>query len=82
MARTMKSSVDLFSDQFLQMRERCLSLAADYDRLARSPGGLEAISADPRLAQLRRAITIVLDAQPDKARRVLESFSDQSPYQK
>ncbi len=82
MARTMRSSVDVFSDQFLQMRERCLSLAADFDRFARSPGGAGAIGADPRLAQLRQAITIVLDAQPDKARRVLETFSDQSPYQK
>ena len=82
MALTMKSSLELFSDQFLQMRERCLSLAADFDRLARSPGGLQAIAADPRLAQLRQAINIVLDAQADKARRVLETFSDQSPYQK
>jgi len=78
----MKSSVDVFSDQFLQMRERCLSLAADFDRLARSPGGLGAISVDPRLAQLRQAIDIVLDAQADKARRVLETMSDKTPYQK
>jgi hypothetical protein len=78
----MKSSVELFSDQFLQMRERCLSLAADFDRLARSSGGLGTIDADPRLAQLRQAIGIVLDAQPDKDRRVLQTMSDHTPYQK
>lgn len=78
----MKSSIDIFSDQFLQMRERCLSLAADFDRLARSPGGLSTVSSDPRLAQLQQAIGIVLDAQADKARRVLETMSDHTPYQK
>ena len=64
------------------MRERCLSLAADFDRLARSPGGLNAIHSDPRLAQLQQAIGIVLDAQSEKARRVLESLSDHTPYQR
>lgn len=78
----MRSSGDVFSEQFLQMRERCLSLAADFDRLARSPGGLKAISSDPRLSQLQQAIGIVLDAQGDKARRVLETMSDHTPYQR
>lgn len=78
----MRSSADVLSDQFLQMRERCLSLAADFDRLARSPGGLNAISNDPRLAQLQHAIGVVLDARPEKARRVLESLSDHTPYQR
>ena len=78
----MRSSADVLSEQFLQMRERCLSLAADFDRLARSPGGMDAIKSDPRLSQLQQAIGIVLDAQGEKARRVLESLSDHTPYQR
>lgn len=78
----MKSSTEIFSDQFLQMRERCLSLAADFDRLARAPGDMSTIASDPRLTQLRQAIGIVLDTQADKARRVLETMSDHTPYQK
>ena len=71
-------SGDLFNQQFLQMRERCLSLAADMDRLARAAGGMEAISADPRMRALHKALQVVLDDKPEHARRVLESFSDQS----
>ncbi len=78
----MRSSAEVLSEQFLQMRERCLSLAADFDRLARSSGGMGAIQADPRLAQLQQAIGIVLDPRADKARRVLESLSDRTPYQR
>ena len=60
------------------MRERCLSLAADLDRVGRADGGWEAVSGDSRLALLKRAITLLSDAQPDRARRVLETFSDTS----
>lgn len=78
----MRSSADVLSEQFLQMRERCLSLAADFDRLARSSGGIDAIQADSRLKQLQQALGIVLDTQDEKARRVLESLSDHTPYQR
>jgi hypothetical protein len=77
----MKPSPDVLSEQFLQMRERCLSLAADFDRLARSPGGMDAIGADSRLTLLRQAIGVVIDARGDKARRVLETMSDHTPFQ-
>ena len=60
------------------MRERCLSLAADLDRVGRADGGWEAVSGDSRLALLKRAITLLSDAGPDRARRVLETFSDTS----
>ena len=74
----MRSSKDIFEEQFAQMRERCLSLAADLDRVGRADGGWEAVSGDSRLALLKRAITLLSDAQPDRARRVLETFSDTS----
>ncbi len=78
----MKPSLDVLSEVFPQMRERCVSLAADFDRLSRSPGGMAVIDADPRLAQLRQAMAIIMDAQGDKARRVLETMSDHTPFQK
>lgn len=74
----MMQSRDLFNQQFLQMRERCLSLAADLDRLARAPGGLAALAADPRLRSWRSAMQVLLDEKPEHARRVLETFSDQT----
>jgi hypothetical protein len=72
----MKQSTELLSDRFLQMRERCLSLAADLDRLGRASGGLDAIAGDPRYQDLRRAMAILLEDAPDRARRVLDVFSD------
>jgi hypothetical protein len=72
----MKPANEIFAEQFPQMRERCLSLAADLDRIGRSAGSLEAITTDPRLVELRQAIAILSDGRPDRARRVLEAFSD------
>ncbi len=59
----------------LEMRWRCLSLAADLDRLDRA----QSAATDPRLLQLREAISVLLDAVPDRARRVQMIFSDQTP---
>ncbi len=74
----MRSSITVFEEQFLEMRERCLSLAADLDRIGRSDGGWEAIADDPRVTQLRQAIAILSESSPERARRVLEVFSDQT----
>ena len=75
----MKSAPELFVEQFLQMRERCLSLAADLDRLARAPGGLAAAAKDPRFHLLHAALQVLQDDAPDHVRRVLDLMSDQSP---
>jgi hypothetical protein len=56
---------------FLEMRWRCLSLAADLDRLQRS-----GVQSDPRLQQLRSAIEILLQNQPDRAARLQMLYSD------
>jgi hypothetical protein len=64
--------------QFLEMRWRCLSLAADLDRVQRAAGG-EAASQDPRLQTLRKAIHILNEPQHGRAERVQMLFSDQTP---
>ena len=64
---------------FLEMRWRCLSLAADLDRVERAPGGAEVIGRDPRVQQLRQALAVLSDAGPNRAERVQMTFSDRTP---
>lgn len=67
--------------QFLQMRWRCLSLAADLDRIQRAPGGPELLRQDPRLQTLFRALAVLLDPTDSatRAQRVQMLFSDTTP---
>lgn len=64
-------------ETFLEMRWRCLSLAADLDRIER--GGKDATDADARLVKLRRAISVLLENVPNRAERVQMIFSDITP---
>ena len=73
--RTAKQTLD---DQFLEMRWRCLSLAADLDRVQNLPGGAELLATDPRLRKLQRAISLLNDASSNRAEQVQMIFSDQS----
>ena len=73
--RTAKQTLD---HQMLEMRWRCLSLAADLDRIERAPGGKEAL-ADPRLNKLRDALKVLLQNEPDRAAKVQMIFSDKTP---
>lgn len=59
---------------FIEHRAKLLDLAAFLDRIDRSGH-----SSDPRLAILRRAVPMLIDGQPDRARRILELFSDPTP---
>jgi hypothetical protein len=70
----------LLGEQFLEMRWRCLSLAADMDRLQRSTGGAQAIHNDPEVIKLRVAMGIIMGFGPDanRAERLQMLFSDQS----
>ncbi len=61
--------VDLY---FLEHRAKLLDIAAFMDRVERAAPAAD----DFRMAALRRAGAILLDDQPEKARRVLEAFSD------
>lgn len=74
----------LNSDQTLeryyaQMRWRVLSIAADFDRIARASGGPDTLKIDPRVQDLRACLNLILDTQPEKARRVEELLSDHTP---
>ena len=74
-----KSAAELLNEQFLEMRWRALSLAADLDRIERAPGGKELISSDPRLAKLREAVKTLLQNEPERAAKVQIIFSDMTP---
>ncbi len=67
----------VLDDAFLRMRERCLSLAADLDRIGRAAGGQSVLESDPRLLQLRQALGSL--EEPGRAERVQMIFSDRSP---
>lgn len=67
----MPSKQDLLDLQFIAARHKLIDLAAFLDRLDRHPG-----PADFRLDALRAALPILLTNRPDRARGVLEAFSD------
>ncbi len=67
----MPSKIDLLDLQFIEARHKLIDLAAFLDRLDRHPG-----AADFRLSALRAALPILQESRPDRARGVLESFSD------
>lgn len=66
--------VDLY---FLEHRAKLIDIAAFLDRVDRAPardGG----ETDFRVEAFRRALAILSDGDPDRARRVLEALSDHS----
>ena len=69
----------VLDQQFLEMRWRALSLAADLDRIERSDGGKPLLTSDPRLAQLREALKLLLQNEPNRPERVKMIFSDMTP---
>jgi hypothetical protein len=64
---------------FFEMRWRCLSLAADLDRVERRAGGAELLRSDPRVAKLREAIAVLLEGRSNRAEQVQIIFSDKTP---
>ena len=75
----MPDAPSILEQQFLEMRWRTLSLAADFDRLDRAAGGKQLLASDPRLAQLREALKVLLQNEPERAARVQMIFSDMTP---
>lgn len=59
---------------FIEHRAKVLDIAAFLDRLDRSNDDLG--KEDFRIAALRASIGILLDGKADRARRVLDLFSD------
>lgn len=75
----MQNAREILDQYFLEMRYRCLSLAADLDRIQQSAEGHAVLESDARLVKLRQAIRVLLDADAGRAERVLNLFSDTSP---
>ncbi len=69
----------LLDRQYLQMRERILSLAADFDRIERGTDGRAVLQTDPRAVELKRAMEIVLTQNGNRAEQVQMLLSDRSP---
>ncbi len=65
--------VDLY---FLEHRAKLIDIAAFLDRFDRAPA--EGNETDFRVEAFRRALTILSDGGPERARRVLEILSDHS----
>jgi hypothetical protein len=65
----------LLDQMFLEMRGRCLSLAADLDRLDRAEGN--SVDQDERIVKLRQALSVLLsEDRTHRAERVQLIFSD------
>jgi hypothetical protein len=75
----MRDAKQVVDEMILEMRWRCLSLAADLDRIQRAAGGGEALARDARLHKLRQAIEVLNSQDHDRAARVQMIFSDTSP---
>ena len=67
---TRAQAVDLY---FMEHRARLLDVAAFLDRVDRTPG-----ADDFRMQAFRRALALLQDGKPERARRVLELLSDPS----
>lgn len=66
--------VDLY---FLEHRAKLIDIAAFLDRVDRAPAR-GADETDFRVEAFRKALAILSDGGPDRARRVLEALSDHS----
>ncbi|GAA5118580.1 hypothetical protein JIN84_15845 [Luteolibacter yonseiensis] len=69
----MPSKKDLLDLQFIDARHKLIDLAAFLDRIDRHEG-----EEDYRFTAMKTALPILLSDRPDRARVVLESFSDHS----
>lgn len=67
----MLSKKELLDMQFIDARARLIDLAAFLDRLERHEGG-----DDIRLRYFKEALPILQEDRPDRAKAVLEKFSD------
>ncbi|MEM1028064.1 MAG: hypothetical protein AAGJ38_08270 [Planctomycetota bacterium] len=70
-----QSQEALLDRSFLEHRAKLLDLAAFLDRCDRSASDGD---EDFRLAAMRGAMKLLLDRQPERAKRVLEQLSDHS----
>ena len=69
----MLSKKELLDLQFIDARARLIDLAAFLDRLDRHEG-----QTDARLKYFKEALPILQENRPDRAKAVLDAFSDMS----
>lgn len=74
----MRDAKTLLDEQFLEMRWRALSLAADLDRIQRAPGGQAVLASDVRVANLRKICDLLLGDSPNRAEQVQLLLSDRT----
>ena len=67
----MPSKKELLDLQFIDARHKLIDIAAFLDRIDRHPG-----DGDYRYEAMKSALPLLLANRPDRARAVLESFSD------
>jgi hypothetical protein len=70
---------EILDNNFLEMRWRCLSLAADLDRIERTENGAQLLQSDTRVLNLRKALQILSEGKQNRAEQVQMLFSDMSP---
>ncbi len=75
----MRNANETLEQTFPEMRWRCLSLAADLDRVESTPNGGELLQSDPRIEKLRLAIDVLRNGKRNRAEQVLMIFSDMTP---
>jgi hypothetical protein len=75
----MRDAKTIVDQDFLELRWRCLCLAADLDRIERAEAGPAMLKSDPRLLKLRQAIGVLLEDRTNRADQVLMIFSDMTP---
>ena len=77
--RSMRDAKTLLNEQYLEMRWRALSLAADFDRIQRAAGGADVLGGDLRIANLRKIAELLKSDAPNRAELVQMLLSDQTP---
>ena len=75
----MRNAQETLDQYYLEMRWRCLSLAADLDRVERCEGGATLLDTDPRIAKLQKAINVLQSGSKNRAEQVQMIFSDKTP---
>ncbi len=75
----MRDASKVVEETFAEMRWRCLSLAADLDRIQRATDGGKVLASDIRLVKLREALAALSSPEPGRAERVQMILSDLTP---
>ena len=75
----MTDAKQLLDQYFLEMRWRCLSLAADLDRVERGERGASIVREDPRVQKLQKAFDVLRSGSKNRAEQVQMIFSDLTP---